>query len=374
MNTINFSMRLNTIPTPGQKRPGLDFSQLTVGLPGRISFLSPARLALITDAWFPQVNGVVHTLSMVNKHLSDMGYQILVIHPGLFQTFPLPGYKEIRLSLLPSRRLVKMLQAFQPDRIHIATEGTLGQAARRYCLKNDLRFTTAYHTKFPEYINIRTKLPLRAGYAMMRRFHAKAAGVMVATESLREELQRYGFDNLTLWNRGVDVKMFRPDHSVRLPYPEPVMVYVGRVAPEKNLEAFLKLDLPGTKVIVGDGPIRKRLMRQYPQAVFPGYKSGPELAAFYIGAQVMVFPSLTDTFGLVLLEANACGTPVAAFPVTGPRDIIRPGINGVVDWDLKKAIKQALLVDAASCRELALTYSWEVCAEKFSDALVSIHG
>jgi len=330
------------------------------------------RIAIVTDAWYPQVNGVVRTLATVVESLEDKGYVTRIIHPGVFTTLPLPGYGEIRLSLFPSRRVARILKDFHPDAIHIATEGTLGLAARRYCLLNELQFTTAYHTKFPEYLHVRTKLPLKVGYGIMRNFHNKAAAVLVATESLKTELMQHHFQNLTLWSRGVDTELFRPVPFRKRPASGPIMLYVGRVAPEKNIAAFLKLDLPGTKIVVGDGPSRKHLMRQFPDVVFAGYQSGRELATFYARADVMVFPSLTDTFGLVLLEANACGTPVAAFPVTGPRDVILPGFNGDLNWDLGRAIEGALRVDRNSCRSIALGYSWEVCAQKFADSLVPV--
>lgn len=334
-------------------------------------------IAIVTDAWYPQVNGVVRTLHTIAEHLEKRGHRVHIIHPGLFKTVPLPGYSEIKLSVFPYYKLVHLLtRIFKPDTLHIATEGTLGLAARRFCLRNDLRFTTAYHTKFPEYVNVRTGLPLSVGYRALRSFHGKSARVLVATPSLKTELETYHFKNLVLWSRGVDTALFRPEMEsiFTLNLPKPVMLYVGRVAPEKNLDAFLNLKLRGTKIVIGEGPALKPLSLKYPDVIFPGFKGGADLVRYYAGADVMVFPSLTDTFGLVLLEANACGTPVAAFPVTGPIDVIQPGINGALNWNLESAIEAALTVDRETCRTAALGYSWEVCATKFTEALVPLHG
>ncbi len=323
------------------------------------------RIAIVTDAWFPQVNGVVRTLSRVRDELGALGHAVEVVAPERFRTVPCPTYPEIRLALFPGRAVRKLLDAFAPEAIHIATEGPLGWAARRYCRRRGLPFTTSFHTKFPEYIQARFRLPARWGYAVMRRFHRPSRGVMVATRSLAETLEAAGFVNLRRWTRGVNTELFRPRPGRALDLPRPVLLFVGRVAVEKNVEAFLKLDLPGTKVVVGDGPQRAALARKYPDVVFTGYKTGEDLAAHVAAADAFVFPSLTDTFGLVLLEALASGVPVAAFPVTGPIDVIRDPAVGCLDADLATAVREALTKDPAACRAYAEGYSWRACAEIF---------
>ena len=275
------------------------------------------RLLIVTDAWLPQVNGVVRTLTTVVAELRAMGHVVEVIAPDRFRTIPCPTYADIPLALLPRRRLVRMIEAFRPDALHIATEGPLGMAARSWAKRTGFAFTTAFHTRFAEYIKARTGFPVRPVYAWMRRFHGAAQGTMVATQSLRDELTARGFRNIRPWSRGVDLDLFRPEPREDWGLPRPVFLYVGRVAVEKNIGAFLDLDLPGSKVVVGGGPILSRLRREYPDVLFTGPRYGEALARAYAGADVFVFPSLTDTFGLVLLEALACGTPVAAFPVTG---------------------------------------------------------
>ncbi|MEQ8698747.1 MAG: glycosyltransferase family 1 protein [Bauldia litoralis] len=323
------------------------------------------RIAIVTDAWFPQVNGVVRTLSRVRDELAAMGHTVEVVAPERFRTVPCPTYPEIRLAVFPGRAVRRLLDAFAPEAIHIATEGPLGWAARGYCRRRGLPFTTSFHTKFPEYVEARFRLPARWGYAVMRRFHRPSSGVMVATRSLAETLDRAGFVNLRRWTRGVDTEMFRPMAKAALDLPRPVLLFVGRVAVEKNVEAFLSLDLPGTKVVVGDGPQRAALARKYPDTVFTGYKTGEELAAHVAAADAFVFPSLTDTFGLVLLEALASGVPVAAFPVTGPVDVILDPAVGCLDDDLATAVHGALTRDPAACRAYAEGYSWRACAEIF---------
>lgn len=280
------------------------------------------RIALVSDAWLPQINGVVRTLMRTMEELKELGHEIQVFSPDLFRNLPCPTYSEIRLAVLPARRLATLLNAFQPCAIHIATEGPLGHAARRYCLARRLPFTTAFHTRFPEYVKARTGLPLGAGYSVLRRFHAPSGGVMVATPSLEHDLAERGFRNLKRWTRGVDTTMFRPRDKNFLKLPRPIHLYVGRVAVEKNVEAFLKLDLPGSKLVVGSGPQLGELQRRFPDVRFAGPKQGEDLARHYAAADVFVFPSRTDTFGLVLLEALASGLPVAAFPVPGPLDVI----------------------------------------------------
>lgn len=328
----------------------------------------PLHVAVVSDAWYPQVNGVVRTLEATAEELRDMGHRITFVTPDKFRTVPCPTYPEIRLALFPDRRIAELLDAALPCAIHIATEGTLGFAARRYCLKRGLPFTTAYHTKFPEYIHARTRIPVSWTYRIMRRFHGPSSGVMVATPSLRRELEANGFTNIRDWTRGVDISLFHPRPSI-LDLPRPILMYVGRVAVEKNIAAFLSLDRPGTKVVVGDGPQRAELERRFPDVVFIGTREGEELAAHYASADVFVFPSRTDTFGLVLVEALASGVPVAAYPVAGPRDVIADSGAGVLDEDLGRAIDGALRVDRETARWRGLEFTWRRCAEMFVENL-----
>jgi glycosyltransferase involved in cell wall biosynthesis len=323
------------------------------------------RIAIITDAWDPQVNGVVTTLTRTRDTLLASGHEVQVVHPGDFRTFPCPSYPEIRLAWRPFRAVRRRLDAFCPERIHIATEGPLGLAARRYCRRRGLRFTTSYHTQFPEYVRARFPVPLGVSYAFLRWFHGGAARTMVATASQRHALEARGFGNLAAWTRGVDTSLFRPDAAAPLGDPRPIWIYVGRVAVEKSIEDFLRLDLPGTRYVVGDGPERVQLERAYPEVRFTGYRFGPELAALLAGSDVFVFPSRTDTFGVVMLEAMACGLPVAAYPVTGPRDVVEPGVTGVLAPDLREAALAALGLDRRACRQAALGCSWERATEQF---------
>ncbi len=333
-------------------------------------------MLIISDAWFPQVNGVVRTLATLVRELAELGVTAEVIGPDKFRTLPCPTYPDIRLSVLPRRRLSQMMTAFQPDALHIATEGPLGIAARKLARSRGWIFTTAFHTRFPEYLRARTRFPTALSYAWLRRFHNAGHGLMVATESLRQELADRGFAHLRAWSRGVDLTHFQPEPRDAWPdLPRPVFLYVGRVAVEKNIAAFLDLELPGSKVVVGDGPQLASLKRQYAKVHFAGAKHGPELSRAYAGADVMVFPSLTDTFGLVMLESLACGTPVAAFPVTGPKDVLAAGgpAVGCVSTDLRAAALAALEHgDRAACRVYAETYSWRACAERFVSNLVPI--
>jgi glycosyltransferase involved in cell wall biosynthesis len=332
----------------------------------------PLRIMLVSDAWEPQVNGVVRTLTRTVEECRAMGHEVEVIHPGLgYRTIPLPTYPDIKLALDARKDIEERFKAFEPEAIHIATEGTLGETARKICLRWKLPFTTSYHTKFPEYVNARFPfIPLAAGYSFMRRFHNSGNRMMVATPSMRDDLAKRGFNNITPWARGVDTDQFHPgkrgiDGGVYKDLEGPVFVYVGRVAVEKNLEAFLALDLPGSKVVVGPGPQLEELKKKYPEAVFTGSKSGEELARHFADADVSVFPSWTDTFGLVILESMATGTPVAAFPAPGPKDLI-PGTGaGAVSDDLKAACLEALTMDRARCREYAEGFSWRSCAEEF---------
>lgn len=331
------------------------------------------RLTLVTDAWHPQVNGVVTTLSTLVKHLTEMGIAVDVIQPNDYPNVPLPSYPEIRLAV-KTADLHQRIRNFNPDALHIATEGTLGWKARRFALKNNWPFTSSYHTQYPEYVRARWPIPLKLSYAILKRFHSAASRTFVPSESMKALLEKAEFKNLVMMTRGVDNHIFNPQRQKDLGYPRPNMLYVGRVAPEKNIEAFLRLDLPGTKIIVGDGPQKAELQNKYPQVVFAGIQKGVELAEFYASADVFVFPSKTDTFGVVNIEAISCGTPVAAYPVTGPKDIITEGINGALDEDLEQAISSALNLSknpeqiAASIPE----YSWQTAAQQFLQNLAPI--
>ena len=332
------------------------------------------RILIVSDAWQPQVNGVVRTLTALAGELRDMGHEVDVIGPNRFRTIPCPTYPDISLSLLPARRLIRMIEAFRPDALHIATEGPLGLAARRWAKRTGFAFTTAFHTRFAEYVKARTGIPVRPIYAWMRRFHSAGRGTMVATASLRDELSGRGFRKIRPWSRGVDLALFKPEPREDFGLPRPIFIHVGRIAVEKNISAFLDLDLPGSKVVVGGGPMLAKLQREYNDAHFTGPKHGEALARAYAGADVFVFPSLTDTFGLVILESLACGTPVAAFPVTGPKDVLAGanGCVGAVDIDLRVAALRALSADRAACRQHAETYSWRACAETFLSHLVPL--
>ena len=330
------------------------------------------HLVLVTDAWTPQVNGVVRTLQRTKMELERLGHQIDVISPDQFRTIPCPTYPEIRLALWPGRKVYRQLDALKPDAIHISTEGPLGRAARAWCLKRRLPFTTAYHTRFPEYVAARFAVPLGWTYGIVRRFHAPAARVMVATQSIESELIERGFANISRWTRGVDLDLFRPDEAAALDLPRPIHLYVGRVAVEKNIGAFLALKLPGSKVVIGDGPQLVALKAQYPDVHFLGAKHGADLARHVAAGDVFVFPSLTDTFGLVMLEAMACGLPVAAFPVAGPKDVVREGEVGALDWDLAKAVERALTLSRAACRRYAQDFSWETATRQFLSNLAPV--
>ncbi|EME69151.1 glycosyltransferase [Paramagnetospirillum caucaseum] len=323
------------------------------------------RIALVTDAWTPQRNGVVRVLATLADTLGDLGHLVRVIEPSAFTTLPCPSYPEIPLALLPGRRMARMLDEFAPDAVHIATEGPLGWAGRSWCLKHHLPFTSAYHTKFPEYIHTRTGIPLDWAYGLMRRFHGPAATVLCPSPSVHRELRQKGFSNAVPWSHGVDAGLFRPGPRDFLDLPRPIFLYVGRVAVEKNLPAFLDLDLPGSKVVVGDGPARTGLMRRYPEAHFRIVNGDQELGRAYRAADVFVFPSRTDTFGLVMLEALASGVPVAAFPVTGPLDVVGGASVGVLDEDLRAAALRALTIPPEDCRRHACRFSWSRVAAEF---------
>ena len=330
------------------------------------------KLALITDAWRPQINGVVTTLGTIVERLCALGHTVETYSPDQFRNWPCPTYPEIRLSLGCGPGVRQRLDAFRPDAIHIATEGPLGLAARRYCRDNDLPFTTSFHTLFAEYLQVRTGVPLSVGYAFLRWFHNGAERIMAATPGMVDRLQNWGFRNPVLWSRGVDTDLFQPRGRDVLSGTGPKLMYVGRIAIEKNIEAFLKLDVPGVKYLIGDGPQRAELERKYSEAVFLGYRQGEDLARLMAAADVFVFPSLTDTFGLVMLEALACGVPVAAFPVQGPKDVILSEKVGCLDEDLVKAIATALTLKPKDCRDYALGYSWSDCARRFESHLAPI--
>ena len=323
------------------------------------------NIAVVSDAWYPQINGVVRTLDRVRLELEALGHRITMISPDLFRNLPCPTYPEIRLALTRPERLAPYFEENRIEAVHIATEGPLGWAARRYCLRHGWPFTTSFHTRFPEYVHARSGIPPDWLYALLRRFHAPASGVLVATESLGRQLEGRGFGNIKRWSRGVDTELFRPSEHRLFEAPGPIFLYVGRVAVEKNIEAFLALDLPGTKAVVGDGPQLARLRKDYPEVIFTGAKTGEDLARHYAAADVFVFPSRTDTFGLVLLEALAAGLPVAAYPVPGPLDVINGASVGVLDEDLSAAALRALEIPREACRDYALGFTWRRCAEQF---------
>ncbi len=363
------------------------------------------KLLLVTDAWEPQTNGVVTTLQQVVRHLPDFGFEARVVHPGRFKQVPLPSYPEIRISRNPWK-IREILQLEQPDACHVATEGPLGLYARSLFRRQGIPFTTSLHTKFPEYAHQRIRLPLRLGYAFIRWFHRPAERTLCTTASFKQELLGWGLRDLVVWSRGVDTERFRPatkrlatvrpdtespgangealsgngeassgggsahsdggDVSVRR---RPRLLYVGRIAVEKNVAAFLDLDLDAEKVMVGDGPQRAELQARYPHAQWLGYRKGQPLVDEYAAADAFVFPSRTDTFGLVMLEALACGTPVAAYPVTGPKDVVRQGVTGWLDEDLNVAVRKALQVSRTDCRAYAVANGWAAIAGRLADNL-----
>lgn len=323
------------------------------------------RLAIVTDAWLPQVSGVVTTMVNISDLVRDMGHEVCLVTPQGFRTLPCPGYAEIGLALKPGRRVFRMLDEFQPDSIHIATEGPLGHAARRWCLRNDFPFATSYHTQFPEYLRLRAPVPTRVTYAYLRRFHRPAHTTLVRTKRQKDLMQSHGFSHLRVWPGAVDTELFRPWGKEALSLPRPIAMFMGRVAVEKNIGAFLDLELPGSKVVVGGGPDLDKLRRRYPEAYFTGPRFGEDLARHVSAADVFVFPSRTDTLGLVMLEAMACGIPVAAFPVPGPLDVVCEGSTGALDEDLTAAIYRALRLDGEACIEFAQYHSWQRSARQF---------
>jgi glycosyltransferase involved in cell wall biosynthesis len=322
------------------------------------------KILVATDAWHPQVNGVVRTLTMMAEAARSLGVEIEFLTPQSFRTFALPSYRDLRLALPGPSWIAELIEQAAPDSIHIATEGPIGFMVRRYCRKYGLPFTTGFHTRFPDYVSARSPIPEKWVWAALRRFHRPSQAVMAATPALVSELRARGFSNVVLWSRGVDTALFRP-RDIDICLPAPVFLCVGRVAVEKNLEAFLDLDLPGSKLIVGDGPARASLERQYPQAVFLGARHGEELAEIYAAADVFVFPSKTDTFGLVLLEALASGLPIAAFPVKGGRDVIGSAPVAVLSEDLRSACLEAMTISRRDCVEFAAAHTWEASARVF---------
>ncbi len=334
------------------------------------------RIAIVSDAWRPQINGVVRTLETVARLLRAQGHEVEVFGPDRFRTLPCPTYPEIRLSLFPSARLAHMLKLFAPDAIHIVTEGPLGWAARGFCRRRGIPFTTAYHTRFPEYVRARIRLPLAWSYAFVRHFHAPSSAVLVVSPAIRDELAQRGFRNMVPWSRGVDIAAFRPrprtESADERGGGRPVWLYAGRVAIEKNIKAFLELDLPGTKWVVGGGPQLKELKRRYKDVRFFGSVDTEELSYRYSQADCFVFPSITDTFGLVMVEALASGVPVAGYPVPGPLDVVTDPKVGALDPDLRKACLAAVDRDPQDCRRHAETFTWERCARQFLETLQPI--
>jgi glycosyltransferase involved in cell wall biosynthesis len=334
------------------------------------------KILIASDAWDPQTNGVVTTLKATIGTLGRLGHEVRVISPQGLASIPAPSYPEIRLAIAPGFHIARTVKSFRPHAIHIATEGPIGVWMRRHCRRHGLPFTTSYHTRYPEYLNARWPIPISVSYAWLRRFHGAAARTFVSSNSLRSQLSSKGFLHLHQWRRGVDLELFRPLRdritAELANVPRPIMVYMGRVAVEKNIDAFLRLDIAGTKLVIGNGPARAELSARHPDTLFVGFRFGDELAAMLSAADVFVFPSLTDTFGLAMIEALACGAPVAAFPVPGPIDVIEPGVTGVLNEDLAEAIRGALLLDRDVCAGRAKAFTWEAATEQFLEGLEPI--
>jgi glycosyltransferase involved in cell wall biosynthesis len=325
------------------------------------------RVLVATDAWHPQINGVVRSLEHLASEAPSFGADIALLTPNDFRTMPMPGYREIRLALAWPDAVRRAISAARPDAVHIATEGPVGWMARHVCRSEGYPFTTSYHTRFPEYLAARLPVPLAWSYAALRRFHNTSAGTMVGSPTLERDLRERGFSHLMPWSRGVNADLFCPRGERPFAFPKPVFLFVGRLAVEKNIESFLKLDLPGSKVVVGDGPLRASLEARFPGAHFLGVRTGEALAAVYASADVLVFPSLTDTFGIVILEALASGLPIAAFPVMGPLDVIGASGCGCLDADLRCAALRALDISRDKCRAHALTFTWQDSVSQFLD-------
>ncbi|KIF81673.1 glycosyltransferase family 4 protein [Noviherbaspirillum autotrophicum] len=328
------------------------------------------RIAIVTDAWSPQINGVVSTLVATRQCLRNAGHEVEVVSAAGMKTFACPTYPDIRLACNPYRKVASILENLEPDCIHIATEGPIGLAARRHCLKHGLAFTSSYHTRFPEYVRARSLIPMTLTYRWLKWFHGPSKAVMVPTPGILRSLEKRGFRHLVLWGRGVDTGLFRPAQVDQTGIARPLYLYVGRIAVEKNVEDFLRLDLPGSKWVIGDGPMREELQRRYPGVRFLGARNNDELVPYYNCADVFVFPSRTDTFGLVMAEAMACGTPVAAYPVDGPLDVVSHGRSGVLDHDLERACLAARQLCRKAVRLHALQYSWSAATQQF---LANLH-
>ena len=328
------------------------------------------RILIVSDAWLPLTNGVVTTLAQTAQWLGRFGHEVRMVSPRDFATLPCPTYPEIKIAVFPGRILTRQIASFQPHAMHIATEGPLGWAARGYCVRHGLRFTTSYHTQFPQYLKSRFPISFSISYAALRWFHSAAERCMVSTPAVDRQLAARGFRNLVRWQRGVDTQLFRPRSKRFLSLRRPIAAYVGRLAVEKNVDAFLQMPWTGSKIVIGDGPERPRLEAQFPGVQFAGYRFGDDLAAHLAAADILVFPSLTDTFGLVNLEAMACGVPVAAYPVTGPIDVIEDGVTGALDSDLARAAMRALAIDPKACRERAMRSGWDACTREFESNLV----
>ncbi len=331
------------------------------------------RLLIATDAWRPQINGVVRSLEYMAAEASHFGAEVTILSPDRFPSVPMPGYPEIRLALARPGPVVRILDRVKPTHVHIATEGPIGFAVRAACRRRNMAFTTSYHTRFPEYLAARAPIPQAWSYRALRWFHGEARAMMVSTASLERELEGRGFQRIRRWTRGVDTQLFRPRHERVLDSRAPIFLSVGRIAVEKNLEAFLALDLPGTKVVVGDGPARHDLQRRFPRVRFLGALTGEDLARVYASADVFVFPSLTDTFGIVLLEALASGLPIAAYPVTGPADVIGSSGCGSLCEDLREAALAALDIPQSRCRAYGETFTWRESARQFFRNIEEAH-
>ena len=332
------------------------------------------KILIVTDAWYPQVNGVCRTLKNLGDELKKIGHQVEYIEPNQFFTIPMPKYNEIKLSLNVWPRVGKLISKANADIIHIATEGPIGIFAKRYCVKNKLKFTTSYHTQFDKYLKLYYPyLPIKLAQKFLKGFHSKAEKILVTTQSMKDELQEIGFDKdkMVVWTRGANHGAFQKPKKINLEYKRPIYLYVGRVSIEKNIRAFLDLDLEGTKLIVGKGPDLDKLKKEYPEAKFKGERTNGELASYFASSDVFVFPSKTDTFGIVIIEALKCGLPVAAYPVAGPKDIFNGTNIGSLNNDLKKAALEALKSDRSACIEHAKKYTWENCAKIFLNSAVS---
>lgn len=330
------------------------------------------RIVLISDAWHPQINGVVTTLTNTVATLKRLGHEVELITPDRFRTYPWPGYPDVGMAFLCGPKLRPIINAFNPDAMHLVTEGPIGYAARRFCREFGYHYTSSYLSQFPEYFKLRIGFPVTISSAYLRWFHSESKKVMVATPSLAAEMNQKGYPQLTCWSRGVDTSLYRPRPKDFIKDPHPIFMFTGRVAIEKNIESFLKLDLPGTKYVIGDGPHRDILMKKFPDVRFTGYQKGESLARYMAAADVFVFPSLTDTFGVVMLEALASGVPVAAYPVQAPKDVIQNDQIGILDNDLQQAAIKALSLNSQTCRQYALGYTWEKCTQQFVDNLVPL--